>query len=337
MVIKYGLMSSLTAEVKAILRSKPDPLGVRRSTAAVMENARFVTININQLKDFGTKIALNVKNNQLLTQAQFGKLHNNPQKIFLLDTVNFCFWARKSKLRWAVAYPAADTITQGWQALVASFDRAIATSMPILDSQFLARISLKDTQRLFQSHNQTQIPLLKQRQSFLQQAGQILNQDFAGDFNNLIKLANHSAPQISRLIIKHFPCFNDTTVYRQKQVKFFKRAQICAYDLSLLSEIKITHIDQLTFFADYRLPQMLRTFGVLEYQPGLAEKVDHLQLIIPDSQEELEIRASTVWAGELLAYQLNLAPAQIDNAIWFLAKQTQQPMKPHHQTLTTNY
>lgn len=330
-------MFPLTAEVKTILRSKPDPLGVRRSTAAVIENPRFVTINLNRLRDFGTKIALSIKNNQLLTQAQFGKLENNPQKIFLLDTVNFCFWAEKSQPRWAVAYPRTDTVSQGWQALVASFDRAIAAGMPILDSQFLARISLKDTQRLFQSHNQTQIPLLKQRQSFLRQAGQILWQDFSGDFNNLIKLANRSAPLISRLIIKHFPCFSDTTVYRQKQVRFFKRAQICAYDLSLLPETKIIDIDQLTVFADYRLPQLLRSLGVLEYQPALAEKVDQRRLIIPASRGELEIRASTVWAGELLADQLNLTPARIDNALWLMAKQTWKPMKPHHQTLTTNY
>ena len=35
-----------------------------------------------------------------------------------------------------------------------------------------------------------------------------------------------------------------------------------------------TDLDQLTMFADYRVPQLLRPLGILEYRPALAQRID---------------------------------------------------------------
>ncbi len=62
----------------------------------------------------------------------------------------------------------------------------------------------------------------------------------------------------------------------------------------------ISDFDQLTAFADYKLPQLLRYQGVMVYIPELAAPVDAYQEIVAGSAPEIEIRAGTVWAVELL-------------------------------------
>jgi len=303
-----------------------DPFKIRRTAARVVKNSQLVSINQIKLAQFGQQISQAIRQKQLLTQAQFGRRQNTCQKIFLLDTVNFCFWAKKNQKKWTVEYPSGK-LTDGWEALVAVFDQALAEKIPLLNSQFLINLDLKQGLHLFRSANQTQIPFLKTRIKFLQQAGFILKTKFKGDFYYLLEQANFKAVKIIQLIIKHFPSFKDI---------FYKRAQICAYDLSFLPEVKISDLDQLTVFADYKLPQILRSLGILNYQPSLAKKVDNLILIPKNSQEEIEIRAAVIWAGELLARKLQQPPCLIDNAIWYLS-QTHPSTQPYHRTLTTNY
>merc|ERR1712224_291008 len=53
-------------------------------------------------------------------------------------------------------------------------------------------------------------------------------------------------------------------------------------------------------FADYRVPQILRPFGALRYSEALAAKVDGKHMIASGSEEEVEIRAATVQAVEII-------------------------------------
>ena len=317
------------------MKPLPDPLNIRQTTAWVMQRAEHVAINQHQITKLIPKLKQTIKSQQLLTQAQFGQLNVSPQKILVLDTINFCFWAKKNQPKWQVKYPT-NNLSDGWQALVACIDRAMADNIPILDAQYLSHISLDQTDHLFRSSNQTPIPLIQSRQQFLQQTGRILAQKFQGNCQNLINQAQHNAVKLTQAIIHHFPSFKDTAKYKNKTIYFYKRAQICVYDLSLLNQIKLTNLNQLTIFADYKLPQLLRHFKVLNYSPALSKKIDSYQLVPPLSPEEIEIRSATIQIGELLAQQLKLPPAIIDNCLWQLS-QKQPNMKPYHHTLTTNY
>ena len=93
--------------------------------------------------------------------------------------------------------------------------------------------------------------------------------------------------------------------------------------------------------ADYKLPQLLRHVGVLRYAGSLAEKVDSLIELAPGSAEEVEIRANTIWAAELVRQHLarlgvDAASHQIDLLLWLKSKST-DAMKPHHRTRTIYY
>jgi hypothetical protein len=104
----------------------------------------------------------------------------------------------------------------------------------------------------------------------------------------------------------------------------------------------IRGMERLTAFADYKLPQLLRRFGAIVYAPELATTVDSYTLIAAGSAPEVEIRAATLWAVELLRRALERhgarrSAAEIDYRLWS-ASQTKTPdERPYHRTRTIYY
>lgn len=98
----------------------------------------------------------------------------------------------------------------------------------------------------------------------------------------------------------------------------------------------------LTAFADYKLPQVLRHIGVLRYTGDLSERVDRGILLESGSPEEVEIRANTLWAVELIRRKLresgnNLRAFEIDWILWNLGQEERFRAKPYHRTVTIFY
>lgn len=324
-------LQSLLTQILA----KPDPFQVRSSSVKVITQSKHVQIKLKHLESLADLVQKAINQNRLLDQSQFGQTSNTPQKVFIINSVNFCFWAKKNQPKWKVEYPKGN-IQDGWNALVACFNQALNDQIPILDPHFLSTLTLVQTKQLFKSSNQTTIPLLERRHRFLKETALKLNRHFDGQASNLIKQSKHDAVNLVKLILKYFPGFKDTSTYHQNPVYFYKRAQICAYDLSMLNNINLTSIEKLTVFADYKLPQLLRSLKVILYSKALANQVDGYHLIPKNSPKEVEIRAATIIAGELLSILLKLPPYIIDNALWVLSQSTNN-QKPYHRTLTTNY
>ncbi|MBO0790915.1 MAG: hypothetical protein J2P36_08205, partial [Ktedonobacteraceae bacterium] len=164
-------------------------------------------------------------------------------------------------------------------------------------------------------------------------------------FARVIEEAGGSAVRLALLLAEQFSSFNDVATYRQHTIRFLKRAQICAADVHNAFAGQqwgtFTDYDQLTAFADYKLPQILRHQKVLEYDAELARRIDNQELIAAGSEEEVEIRAATIWACELLrrevqrrGYQANAA--DIDQQLWVAAQNTAS-MLPYHRTRTLYY
>jgi hypothetical protein len=155
-----------------------------------------------------------------------------------------------------------------------------------------------------------------------------------------------SGVELALALARHFSSFCDVATYENVDVYFLKRAQICVSDLASAFQGenwgKFTDLDQLTIFADYKLPQVLRHFGVLVYAPELAATVDAQELLAPASAAEVEIRACTIWASELLrrvvAKQLAqpVTAAAIDQVLWHLGQDATH-MRPYHRVRTIYY
>lgn len=323
------------------IKDDGDPLMVLATTRAIAKNSRLVKIDEDNLRLFASTLKAAIEDSTLLDADQFGRLDQSAvRKIWWLDNINFCFWAEKDKPRLEVTLPDG-TKKGGWRGLVAAFDRAIADNVPILDTDFLATgFILDQAKKVFMGENNVPIPLVEQRYDNLVQAAQILNNRYQGKIENMLASAQNNASTIAQRLIDEFPSFRDYVDTPEGRIFFLKRAQIFPYDLSLAG-LSITGCNDLTVFADYRLPQLLREpqYHVLIYTNPLAQKVDNLELLSVGSAEEMAIRAATIWACELIAREIGKPPVVVDNAIWLMANRMGDAgMKyPHHRTYTQFY
>jgi hypothetical protein len=263
--------------VKEILKSSPDPLGVRETTAEVFEDMKFVEINPEKISEIAKVVKEKVEKKQVLDEGQFGSFEPTPQLIFILDTVNFCFWAGKDQEKWTVEYPKGNFISNGWFGLVAAIERAQKEGKPILEANYLRELTLGGARDIFRSSNDTEIPLLIERKKFLNEAGEILDKKYNGNIYNLLAGTGLDAGRVASQVVRDFSSFSDSSALEGKVVYFYKRAQIFAYDIALLNGIKAKNLEALTCFADYKIPQILRAFGVTKYKRDLG-RVDNYEI-----------------------------------------------------------
>lgn len=322
-----------------------DPFNILSSTKFVVENAKDVSINESNIKDIILPVKLRLKKGVDEATASAGSL-GDPDKdyqlIFLEDCVNFCFWAEKDKEKWQVEYPKGNIVTGGWFGLEACFMRAIENKVPILSAKYLADSKLEDIKKFFISSNGMEIPLINERYVNLRKAGRVLLQKYNGEFLNLLEETSFNAIKIVKTVVAEFDSFNDISTYDGKEITFFKRAQLVAADVNFVykkyAKTNIKNIDVLCAFADYKLPQILRQFGVIVYSKELAEKIDNYVLIPKGSNLEIEVRAATIWAVELIRQTIpQHTSSEIDHALWLLTQDKSKFDKPYHRTYTIYY
>lgn len=121
------------------------------------------------------------------------------------------------------------------------------------------------------------VPLLSMRVKCLHEVGNVLLKKYNGTFQTCVTAANKSALSLIKIIVEDFPCFQDDSMFKNKKVTFYKRAQILVSDLWSCFQGKswgeFHDIEKLTMFADYRVPQALVHFGVLQYDQKLFDKL----------------------------------------------------------------
>jgi len=325
---------------------KEDPLNILSTTKYVVENAQYISLDENKIDNTIADKILERFNRGLDNEYELGtnltgKIEDNLQLTFIENAVNFCFWPTKGKPKWEVEWPVGEKPKGGWYGLVNCFKRAIAEGIPILDPNYLSNITTEEACKIFRGVNGTEIPLLEKRVANLREVGNILIEKFEGKVMKLLETSNYDSIKIVKNISKNFHCFRDISSLDGKEIIFLKRAQICPNDFSYVlknTEHKITNLAKLTAYADYKLPQLLRMFEILNYNKSLAEKVDTFTEIPHDSREEIEIRAMTIWAVELLRQRIGkLTAGEIDNTIWVMSQEPQYKSKPYHRSRTIFY
>jgi hypothetical protein len=108
-------------------------------------------------------------------------------------------------------------------------------------------------------------------------------------------------------------------------------------------------MDELTTFADYRVPQVLREYRILEYSDRLSGKVDGECELEAGGADEVSIRAATVTAVEWIVQELRdrrggeassgkcWTAVETDWFLWQLGERRRATMRPHHRVRTTFY
>lgn len=211
----------------------------------------------------------------------------------------------------------------------------------------LIRFDADDCAKTFgqDRHNETVRELMKQYAMSLNELGRHLLERYDGSFAGLIEAGQGSAEMLAETIA-NMSRFDDVAFYGDLDVPFYKRAQLAVADLSLAfggqGPGRVEGLDRLTAFADNQVPHVLRLDGLLTYDRSLAEYIDAGNLIAAQSVYEVEIRAATVHAVELLVVELRglgheVNAMQLDYFLWNRGLQKAYTSKPAHLTRTIFY
>ena len=101
-------------------------------------------------------------------------------------------------------------------------------------------------------------------------------------------------------------------------------------------------VSELTMFADYRVPQILREIKILHYNEELAKKIDNKEEISHGSCFEVELRAATIIAVEDIKAELamknkKVLSLEIDTYLWEEGEKIKEKIQPPHHTLSIFY
>lgn len=333
------------------------------------ENQKFVVADILTMVKIVHDLSFSVKVDELKLEILAKRLpefywefvseiNNPPQKsefplsvdlqmVFVLNAVNFSFWPDAGESTWSV-----ETINKngtkweikGYYALFEALRRAVKEDTKVLSPNFLAHITEGKMNNIFSGLREVRIPMFEERMMCLKNAGEVLLKKFSGKFSNVVEESGYDAEVLANLIAHNFDSFYDTGRYKSIRVPFFKRAQLCARDtdeiLKQHGESGLRNTDKLTAFADYRLPQVLRRFGVFQYSERLKSAVVNKSNIQRDDPMEVEIRANTVWAVELMRKFHEDKEKYSSGLIYLLLWKASQHFhldEPHHRTRTIFY
>jgi len=349
-----GFIENNTFQDNPYTITEPDTSGVLSSTRWVVEHASHAWINKEQVGY--VCLQLLAKYTPAIEPIWYDRFHfrdgteRTVNWLLVLDALNFCFWAEKGQPRWRIDYQSE--ILDGYWAEAASLTRAVEEGIALWDAEYLSTMSREDLAYVFRSTNGADgsagemIPLFDARLAHVHEVGHVLLEQYAGQFAHAVEKAEGSAINLALLLAQEFTSFRDVAVYSGRDIRFLKRAQICVADLYGAFGGKrwgaFTDLDKLTIFADYKLPQVLRHYGVVEYDSGLAQRIDNQELLQPGGEEEVELRAATIWACELLRREMSrisgqvITAVEVDQLLWFLGQNSAE-MRPYHRTRTIYY
>jgi len=317
---------------------------VLETTRHVKERSQQVTIDKQALADFSRKLTEDGIEIPLWNYDYhfFDGGQETVAYLLILDSINFCFWPKPEADKWEVQYKS-ETLS-GYYALAASLKKALDSGVPITEAHYLAELSLGKFKQILGGKGELQ--LMDARAHILNELGVFLINKYNGEANRLVESAENSALNLVGLLVENLPSFRDVADYCGTKIYFYKRAQIFAADLYGAFAGKdwgyFKDMEKLTAFADYKLPQVLRHVGILQYSPSMEHKVDQGIFLDAGSSEEIEIRANTIWAVELIRQELTqmgkkLRAFEIDWILWNLGQESQFKSKPYHKTVTIYY
>jgi len=261
--------------------------------------------------------------------------------ILALDAINFCFWPHPT---------LQDGNTLEYDHLAIALKQLAEQSTESGDFFFspqkLSTLTEADIQTALSPHLTHYLPNLSERCRLWNELGAGLLESFDGSACTLLNACQGSAPRLVQILIQHFSGFRDESLLTNSGtwLAFYKRAQIAAADLNAALDLQLDGMEQLTTFADYRVPQLLRHVNVLDYNEELSIAVDNQVELT--REQEVYVRAATVVAVDRLVQAFNahnntenMTAVKMDWHLWQVGECLHQngKMKPHHRVNTIFY
>ena len=319
---------------------------VKESTSKMLSKMEHVQIDQEIIKKFVSEL---LNNENALKYPKWSESHFDSSSvpleillryIFTIDTLNYCFWPNKGFEYYSLAKNLYETLIND------------KNFFEIENLEKMTSEQLKD--KVFKGD----FNLIDERARMIREVFTIIKNNYEGSCSNFVKQCGKDATKLVKKIIDEFCCFRDQAIYNGKQIFFYKRAQILVSDIYLsyldIKEVGKNNeendiinftketISQLTMFADYRVPQILKAKGVLKYDNHLTQLINYKIEIAHGSKEEVEIRAATIQAVEQIKNILkekgrDVMSIQVDVYLWEEGEKIKDQIEPHHRTLSIFY
>lgn len=326
-----------------------------KNLEVVLKNPQFVFLNEDRLRE----IALDWASDDFMVPAWREEVFPESSTEFLefiglANSINFCFLNPYNPKSGEYFFNWRGKKWSGSFGMAAALRAAMEKGVPLLDWQFLQKLSKKQGKEIF--CQDTEIPLLEKRVNVLREIGAKLGNDSFGSFREIFRRGQwrafdtESGIGIITLLVNTLPSFSDANYHRDFNVNiaFHKRAQLLlmVYQGRALSESRnypfINDYQLLGPPADYELPKVLRSLGILEYAYILAGKVKNQKIILSGNRKELEIRVQTIKAMLKLQDNINVLRGdkkinmlELDYKIWSAGRNLRNIN--HHLTPTIAY
>ena len=314
----------------------------------VARRAQHVTINADRLAEMAARAPAH-----LLTVPRWdgpgmfaGHAEDTITWLMTAGSMNFSYFPEPDQPRWFTLVGGKE-VGQDDEAfgLLAALGNALKNGVPFGDWSWVLQMDEYDlAPYLAPAPGAGKLPMMGQRLAcLLDLAGA---RQFFGAPASLFSAANNSAARFVEHLTNAAPMWRDERQYDDLILPFNKRAWLTAALLHGRFQDdpvrRFTDPEVIPVFADYRLPQVLRGAGAMEFSQTLAEHVDSGTPVEAHSPVEVEIRAVTVAIAEQLRQQLServpgLTLMQVDHFLWRMAVEVQDRLPPFHRTRTIDY
>ena len=303
----------------------------------VVNNSKYVKINYDKIDNLIEEL-LQFNNVHYLTKVPYKVYEMNTKDIvnFLLiyDSIDFSFWGNP---KWTIK--VEDKELDGGIALLHCIYNLFKDKDSVEVYKYLENISLEEFKNILKGN--VEIPLLEERYHIVTSIAKVVNNKMNGNFYEYIKDITTDI-ELFNIIINNFNSFNDTREYKGTTIHFYKLAQLLVSDILHVIEnkeqIKVDY-SNLLGCADYKIPQVLESLNILEYNEELLEIIENKKEIEENSSYEVEIRASMIIVIDYIYNKINRTIARIDinDFIWSKGQDKTKVYKPYHLTRTTSY
>jgi len=310
---------------------------VLETSRFVVDNAKHVKINYDKANQLIDEL-LRFDNVHYLTKVPYGVYDMNTRDIinFLLiyDSIDFSFWGNP---KWTIDANGKDL--DGGIALLHCIFNLFNGRDSIEVYQQLESMTLDEFKEILKGN--VEIPLLEERFKIVTGIAKIVNSKMNGNFYDHIKEMN-TDQQIFETILSNFNSFEDTRSYNGQTIYFYKLAQLLTSDILHVIEIKEqkeVNYSSLLGCADYKIPQVMQGFGILEYDAELSSLLESKTKIEENSEYEVEIRASMIVVINYIWEQIDKSIDRIDinDFVWSKGQDKTKKYKPYHLTRTVSY
>lgn len=310
---------------------------VLESSKFVVENAKHVKINYGKAESLIEEL-LKFNNVHYLTKVPYDIYGMSTKDIvnFLLiyDAIDFSFWG---DLKWAIVVNGKEL--DGGIALLHCIYNLFKDKNSIDVYRQLEVMSLEEFKNILKGN--VEIPLLEERYKIVRNIAKVVNKKMEGNFYNYVKDINYDQV-LFNIIIENFKNFEDIRTYQGRIIYFYKLAQLLTSDILHVIKIKEgkeVDYSNLLGCADYKIPQVMQAFGILEYDEELMSLLDSKTEIKENSEYEVEIRASMLVVINYIWERVSRMIDRIDinDFIWSLGQDKTKDYKPYHRTRTTSY